>query len=137
MRTWRSPFQTREGNRILWPLSIFKIVIRPELMLISWTHPDLSRTFHTNLKLSLLMRTVITFLILLSRTWALYICYSVDVTSEEILPEKCTYYEEPSVKDIRIPGADLRGTTSGEIQFPALTVLSNRVLYSNRKRLHG
>jgi hypothetical protein len=49
MRTWRSPFQTREGNRIQWPLSIFKIVIRPELMLISWTHRDLFRTFHTNL----------------------------------------------------------------------------------------
>jgi hypothetical protein len=78
------------------------------------------------------MRTVITFLILLSRTCALYICYSVNVTSEEILPEKCTYSKELSVKDIRIRGADVRGTPSEEIQFPTLTVLSNRAFTRTR-----
>jgi hypothetical protein len=75
------------------------------------------------------MRTMITSLILLSRTCALYICYSVDVTSEEIFPEKCSYSEELSVKEIRIRlvrGAVLRRAASEETQPPALTVLSNQ-----------
>jgi hypothetical protein len=75
-----------------------------------------------------LTRTMITSLIPLSRTCALYICYFVDVTSEEIYPEKCSYSEELSVKEIRIRHireAVLRRTTPEETQPPALAVLSN------------
>jgi hypothetical protein len=40
----------------------------------------------------------------------LYICYSVDVASEEILPKKYSYPEELSVKEIHVRGAVPRGT---------------------------
>jgi hypothetical protein len=68
---------------------------------------------------------VITFLILPSRTCAFYICYFVDVTSEEIFPEKYSYSEELSVKETpvrRIRRDNLRRATSEETQPPALTV---------------
>jgi hypothetical protein len=71
---------------------------------------------------------MITSLILLSRTCPLHICYSVDATSEEIFPEKCSYSEELSVKEIRIRrirGTVLRRTTFEEKQPPVLTVLPN------------
>jgi hypothetical protein len=37
----------------------------------------------------------------------LYICYSVDIVSEEIFSEKCSLSEELSVKKIHIRGAVL------------------------------
>jgi hypothetical protein len=51
-------------------------------------------------------------LILLCRTCALYIWYSVDITSEEISSEKLSLSEELSVIWIYIRRAVLRGTVS-------------------------